>query len=178
MMNNYRWAQYLVFLPFWQKRMLSFFAPVSIALICFIFIFTHYFQAIEKQQTAITQSQIRIKQYQSTLHNMPSITSLKALQSDYQLPFNPLSADERLQQILNKHQFIPDSWEYDSNTFYKLGFTLSYARFLMLLEQISQGGFSLSSINVMPINLLTLSVQLHLIDLNQPTSPLLLSETS
>ncbi|QAV23049.1 hypothetical protein [Proteus hauseri] len=177
-MTNFRWAQYLVFLPFWKKLVLSFFAPMSIGFISCTFIFANYLQQIEIQQAAITQSQTRIKQYRTTLDNMPSISSLKALQNDYHIPFNSISADERLQQVLNKHQFIPDSWERDNNTFYKLRFTLSYSRFLMLLEHVSQVGFSLSSINVIPINSLILSVQLHLIDLNQPISTLLLSEKS
>lgn len=179
MIINNQWSQYIVFLNFWKKLLFSLLIPITIFLFCLIFIFNKYYKEIEQKKTAITLSQIRIKQHLSTLRNMPSITSLKALQYDYHITSSPLSANERLQQILNEHQFIPDSWEYDNNSFYKLRFTLSYPQFLRLLKYVSHIGFSLSSINVMPIDHQVLSVQLHLIDLNHAVaSSLSLSEIS
>lgn len=172
-MRNKQWMRYLVFLNVWQKVLLCFLVPLAFLFFCYWFIFIYYQQEIVTQQSLIFLNKTRINQTQSTLYQSPSMASLKALQDDYVIPHIHHSANKRLHHLFSEPWFMPDTWENTLNSNYKLSFTLPYFPFLTLLKRINQAGFSLTSLDVQPIQHNLLAVQLHLIDLNTLVKPVL-----
>lgn len=172
MKNNALWMRFISLSTNWQRLLLSLFLPFCITAFYYFFIFSHYQQEIIKQQTIITQKQILVAQYQSTLQQMPSIVSLKALQDDYEIPaIYSYSGYERLKNLLQTFSLIPEKLENDQDTLYRLTFTLSYSHFLHLLEMINRAGFSLTTLDVTPQKNRQLAVHISITDLSKFISP-------
>ncbi|WP_193017338.1 hypothetical protein [Proteus sp. FME41] len=165
-----QWLQFIAFLTTWQITLLSLTLPFIIFFLYYFFIVTDHQQEITQQQTEITQRLTRMNHYQSLLDAMPSLDSLMTLQTEYDIPLDNQSPQERLQSLLIAYHFIPETWENTADSLYKLTFILSYSRFLTLLEQLNQAGFFLVSLSVIPTNIALLSIKISLTRLNDLVS--------
>lgn len=163
-----RGLQFVALLPIWQKILLSLLWPIAIFILYYWIIFIPYQQEIIWLQTETTQKLTRIHQYQNILNTASSLDLLKIEQADYDL--SQETSDTELQYLLATHKLIPELWENEHDTLYKLTFTLSYNHFLSLLMHLSQTSFSLTSLKVFPIKPYLLSIQIHLIKLDDNLS--------
>lgn len=165
-----QWLLLIAFLPKWKLTLLSLIIPFITLLFYYLFIYMDYQQAITQQHVEIAQRLKRINHHQNTLGTMPSLNSLITQQMDYDIPFDNTPVSEQLQRLLMTYHFIPDIWENTPNSLYKLTFTLSYSRFLTLLEYLNQTHLALISLNIIPIEPHLISVQMSLTELSYPSA--------
>lgn len=165
-----QWLHFWPYLAMWKKIFFCLLVPFFIVLFFYLCIFITYQQDIALQQTEITQRLIRINQYQKTQNAQPSLVLLQSQYADYAFHLEHQSPDMRLQHLFSTYQVIPQTWENEHNSLYKLTFILPYSQFLSLLAHLSHAGFSLTLLDVIPTKAHLLSIQIHLIDLNESIS--------